>query len=295
MVETIGNPITWIARLVGSGLRRVGDGAAEIVGQDTAPIMITGLQLGDLPIALKKGLDDFMALRTDVMFIVVIYPVIGLVLAGFALNRGMWPLLFPMVSGFALLGPVAAIGLYEMSRRRELGLKTTWGDAFGIIGSPSLFPILTLGIYLFAIFLAWLMTAYSIYSLTLGSTPPVSAMAFLRDISTTTAGWVMLIAGCAVGFVFACVVLAISLVSFPLLVDRHVGVVRAVTTSIAIARRNPVVAAAWGAVVVVALGFGFVTLFVGLIFVLPVLGHASWHLYRRAVAAPANRAEPMVA
>ena len=295
MVETIGNPITWIARLVGSGLRRVGDGAAEIVGQDTAPIMITGLQLGDLPIALKKGLDDFMALRTDVMFIVVIYPVIGLVLAGFALNRGMWPLLFPMVSGFALLGPVAAIGLYEMSRRRELGLKTTWGDAFGIIGSPSLFPILTLGIYLFAIFLAWLMTAYSIYSLTLGSTPPVSAMAFLRDIFTTTAGWVMLIAGCAVGFVFACVVLAISLVSFPLLVDRHVGVVRAVTTSIAIARRNPVVAAAWGAVVVVALGFGFVTLFVGLIFVLPVLGHASWHLYRRAVAAPANRAEPMVA
>ena len=295
MVETIGNPITWIARLVGSGLRRVGDGAAEIVGQDTAPIMITGLQLGDLPIALKKGLDDFMALRTDVMFIVVIYPVIGLVLAGFALNRGMWPLLFPMVSGFALLGPVAAIGLYEMSRRRELGLKTTWGDAFGIIGSPSLFPILTLGIYLFAIFLAWLMTAYSIYSLTLGSTPPVSAMAFLRDIFSTTAGWVMLIAGCAVGFVFACVVLAISLVSFPLLVDRHVGVVQAVTTSIAIARRNPVVAAAWGAVVVVALGFGFVTLFVGLIFVLPVLGHASWHLYRRAVAAPANRAEPMVA
>ena len=295
MVETIGNPITWIARLVGSGLRRVGDGAAEIVGQDTAPIVITGLQLGDLPIALKKGLDDFMALRTDVMFIVVIYPVIGLVLAGFALNRGMWPLLFPMVSGFALLGPVAAIGLYEMSRRRELGLKTTWGDAFGIIGSPSLFPILTLGIYLFAIFLAWLMTAYSIYSLTLGSTPPVSAMAFLRDIFSTTAGWVMLIAGCAVGFVFACVVLAISLVSFPLLVDRHVGVVQAVTTSIAIARRNPVVAAAWGAVVVVALGFGFVTLFVGLIFVLPVLGHASWHLYRRAVAAPANRAEPMVA
>ena len=295
MVETIGNPITWIARLVGSGVRRVGDGAAEIVGQDTAPIVITGLQLGDLPVALKKGLDDFMALRTDVMFIVVIYPVIGLVLAGFALNRGMLPLLFPMVSGFALLGPVAAIGLYEMSRRRELGIKTTWGDALGIIGSPSLFPILTLGIYLFAIFLAWLMTAYSIYSLTLGSTPPVSAMAFLRDIFSTTAGWVMLIAGCAVGFVFACVVLAMSLVSFPLLVDRHVGVVRAVTTSIAIARRNPVAAAAWGAVVVVALGFGVVTLFVGLIFVLPVLGHASWHLYRRAVAAPANRAEPMVA
>lgn len=289
MVETIGNPITWVAKVVGSGFRRVGDGTAEIAGEDTAPIVVTGLKLADLRIALKKGLDDFMALRTDVIFIVVIYPIIGLVLAGFALNRGMLPMLFPLVSGFALLGPVAAIGLYEMSRRREAGLKTTWGDALGIVESPSLFPILTLGFYLFMIFLAWLITANSIYSLTLGPEPPVSVAAFLRDVFTTTAGWVMLLVGCGVGFIFAAAVLAMSLVSFPLLVDRHVGVARAVTTSIAIARRDPVTVAIWGAVVVVALGFGVVTLFVGLVFVLPVLGHASWHLYRRAVAAPASR------
>ena len=293
MVETIGNPISWAAKMLGFGMRRVGTGTAEIAGEDTAPIVITGLTLGDLRIALKRGLDDFMALRTDVIFIVVIYPIIGLVLAGFALNRGMLPMLFPLVSGFALLGPVAAIGLYEMSRRREKGLETTWSDAFGIIGSPSLFPIVTLGIYLFAIFLAWLVSANTIYSLTLGPESPVSAKAFVNDTFTTTAGWVMLVVGCAVGFVFACAVLAMSLVSFPLLVDRHVGVVRAVTTSLAIARRDPVAVAAWGVVVVVALALGVVTLFVGLVFVLPVLGHSSWHLYRRAVAAPVDRTVPM--
>ena len=292
MVETIGNPITWAAKLLGIGLHRVGDGTAEIVGADTAPIVVTGLQLADLRIALKKGLDDFMALRTDVIFIVVIYPIIGLVLAGFALNRGMLQMVFPMMSGFALLGPVAAIGLYEMSRRRERGLKVTWGDAIRVIESPSLFPILTLGFYLLAIFLAWLITANSIYDLTLGPEPPVSILAFLRDTLTTTPGWVMLIVGTAVGFVFAFAVLAMSLVSFPLLVDRHVGVLRAVTTSIAIARRSPVAVAAWGAIVVVALGFGAITMFVGLILVIPVLGHASWHLYRRSVAAPARQTGP---
>ncbi|MBI1172822.1 DUF2189 domain-containing protein [bacterium] len=286
MVDTIGNPVTWAARLIGGGARRVEAGTSEISGEDTAPIVITGLRLGDLRLALRSGLDDFMALRTDVMFIVVIYPIIGLMLMGLAMNRNMLPMVLPMISGFALLGPVAAVGLYEMSRRREMGLKTTWGDALGVLEAPSIFPILVLGFYLFAVFIVWLIFANSIYSLTLGPEPPASLATFGRDIFTTSAGWVMLIVGCAVGFVFAATVLTMSLISFPLLVDRHVGLVRAVVTSITIARRNPVVVAAWGAIVVVALGVGVATMFVGLIVVLPVLGHASWHLYRRAVAPP---------
>lgn len=292
MTETIGNPLSWAARQLGAGFHRIEDGTAEIAGTDRAPIIITGLQIADLRIALKKGLEDFLALRTDVIFVVLIYPLIGLALAGFAINRGMLPLLFPMISGFALLGPVAAVGLYEMSRRRALGLPTAWADAFGVLGSPSLFPILTLGVYLFGIFLAWLLCANEIYNATLGPAAPVSVQAFLQDILMTSAGRTMAVAGIGVGFLFACAVLALCLVSFPLLIDRPVGVVRAVMTSFHVARRSPLAAAAWGAVVVIGLGLGVLTAFVGLMFVLPVLGHASWHLYRRAVAPPLRRAEP---
>ena len=285
MVKTIGNPLSWVSNAFGRSSRHIGDGALELGGADTDPIEINDLQISDLWLALRQGVDDFMALRTDVMFIVVVYPIVGVLLAWFAVNRELIPLLFPLMSGFALLGPVAAIGLYEMSRRRELGQKASWGDAFGIIGSPSFIPILVLGGYLFAIFVVWMFTAYTIYNLTLGPEPPVSISAFVGDVLATIAGWQLLFFGTAIGFVFAALVLAISLVSFPLLIDRRVGIPNAVITSVKITAKNPVPGAVWGVIIVAMLGIGIATLFVGLIFVLPILGHATWHLYRRAVVA----------
>lgn len=283
MAKTIGNPLSWAAHVFGSGSRYVESGTRELAAQDSAPIEIRDLRVSDLRAALKKGVEDFAAFRTDVIFVVLIYPIIGLLLTWFAFHRDLLPLVFPLVAGFALLGPFAAVGLYEMSRRRELGLKTGWGDAFGVIESPSFVPILILGGYLLAIFAVWMLAAYLIYSLTLGPEPPVSASAFVRDVFTTGAGGTMLVAGVAVGFIFAALVLAISFVSFPLLLDRHVGVPKAVITSVDIAMKNPVTVAAWGLIVVALLALGILTMFVGLIVVLPVLGHATWHLYRRAV------------
>ncbi|QBF33870.1 DUF2189 domain-containing protein [Thalassococcus sp. S3] len=283
MVKTIGNPLSWAAQALTKTSQHVGEGTGEMRSDHRTRIEVRDLTLQDLKSALQKGVEDFMALRTDVMFIVLIYPIVGLMLTAFALNRELLPLLFPVVAGFALLGPVAAIGLYEMSRRREHGLSTGWSDAFSVMGSPSFVPMLVLGFYLAMLFVFWMLTAYALYILTLGPEPPISALSLLRDVFTTSEGWVMLVAGLGIGFVFAVAVLAISIVSFPLLIDRHVGIPKAVGTSIRLAQQNPRAVAAWGAVVVVLLGLGIGTLFMGLIFVLPVLGHATWHLYRRAV------------
>ncbi len=243
------------------------------------------IEAHDLNECLKLGLADFAAYRTDVIFLCLIYPVAGLVLARLAFGYEMLPLLFPLASGFVLVGPVAAIGLYEMSRRREQGAKIGWGDAFGVVKAPAFGAILVLGLLLLAIFLLWLLVAYGIFAATLGPEKPTAVGSFLRDVLTTGAGWAMIVVGCGVGFCFALLVLTISVISFPLLLDREVGLGTAISTSVRAVRANPGPMALWGLVVAAGLVLGAIPLLLGLVVVMPVLGHATWHLYRKVVVA----------
>lgn len=286
--NTIGNPVSWSAqRLAGAG-RGVGSAMDGIVSHEMIVPQVNHLDGHDLRAALREGAADFAALRSDVIFVVALYPVIGFVLAVWALNAGQIQLLFPLVAGFPLVGPVAAVGLYEMSRRREQGEATDWGAALATLRGPVLGPVLALGLLLVVIFVTWLFVAHAIWSVTLGPEPYDSLRAFLRDTFTTRAGWQMIVFGSGAGFIFAALTLCLSFVSFPMLIDRRVGVPVALATSFAVARRNPGATALWGLIVAVSLALGAIPLFAGLIVVLPILGHATWHLYRRAVAAPAT-------
>ena len=281
MSKTIGNPLSWAMGALGSAASY-----ATVVAtpaHETAPPQTRRLAMADLRMALRKGWQDLAAMRSDVMFACMLYPLMGAVLLALAEQGNLTHLLFPALSGFALVGPVAGLGLYELSRRREAGMEVSWASMFEVLRSPRFPRIVMLALFNGVIFMAWLLIADAIHAATLGPERPASLMALLTEAVTTPAGWAMTIIGTGVGFLLAVAVLAVSVVSFPLLLDRDVSLPRAVTTSVRVARENPRVIAVWGLIVALGLAVGILPFLWGLVVVLPVLGHATWHLYRAAV------------
>jgi uncharacterized membrane protein len=257
----------------------------------TAPT-IRSITPADLKDALVAGYNDFAAMPSHAVFLCVIYPVIGILLAGLTLGYALVPLLFPLAAGFALIGPFAAIGLYELSRRREAGRDVSATDAFEVLRSPSIGAIVALGILLTILFLVWVATANAIYVACFGYAAPTSIGQFVHDLFATSAGWKLIIIGNLVGFVFALAAFLMSAVSFPLLLDHEVGAAVAMLTSFRTIEKNPGTMALWGLIVAALLVIGTIPLFLGLPVVLPVLGHATWHLYRKVVdAGPSPRAD----
>jgi len=250
----------------------------------SANLVVRKIGFADLKDAIANGIGDFMAMPTHVILLSVIYPIVGLILARLSFGYDMMPILFPLAAGFALIGPFAAIGLYELSRRREEGLDTSWKHAFEVARSSSADAILVLALMLVALFVAWLAVAQSLYQALFGYATPDSIGQFLNQIFTTPEGWTLIVVGNAIGFLFAVAAFAISVVSFPLLIDHDVGAVVAIHTSVKAVLMNPIVMAAWALFIVAALVIGALPFFVGLAVVMPILGHASWHLYRKVVA-----------
>jgi len=243
--------------------------------------------------ALKEGFEDFLATPTYPIFVGLFYAVAGIALFAMTSFGSALQLAFPLAAGFAIIGPFVAIGLYEMSRRRERGLAVRGRDAFTVLRSPALASILGFGLLLLAIFAAWIFAAEIIYVSLYGSAPPAAAIPFLHEVLATGRGWTLIVVGVLVGFCFAALALAISVVSFPLMLDRDLGLVPALETSLRVTRANPAAVALWGLIVAAALVLGSLPLFFGLAVVLPVLGHATWRFYRKAIERDPARELPI--
>jgi uncharacterized membrane protein len=261
------------------------------VGASTNPLqpVVRRISTSDLYYALARGYDDLAAFPSYAIFLCVIYPLLGILLIGLTSGTlSLLPLVVPIAAGFALVGPIAAIGLYELSRRREAGLDSSPRHVFDVLHSPSLGAIIALSILLIAIYLIWLLVAEALYIVIFGHSTPASIEQFITDVLTTPHGWTLIIVRWGIGFLFAALVLSISAISFPLLLDRDVGAAEAMHTSLRVMAVNPLPMALWGLIVAALLVIGSIPFFLGLTVVMPLLGHATWHLYRRTVEPDRN-------
>ncbi len=249
----------------------------------TGPVRIQRPGLGAIAAALADGVRDWRACRTDVLVLVVLYPLAALFLTGVIIDRNLLPFVFPVCAGMALLGPVATIWFAALSRQRELDGVATADSAAAIFDLPRVHTIQRLALLLIGLFALWIAAAGYIYAITLGSAP--AGGSFMGNVFTTAAGQEMMVTGVLVGGAFALVGLAIGLVGFPLALDRQMSLGAVLSTSVRVALANPLLTLGWGVVIVAGLVIGAIPGLLGLALTIPILGHATWHLYRRLVTA----------
>lgn len=243
------------------------------------PQVMHDLTAADLAAALAAGWRDFLAQPMFGLFFGGIYVSAGLALYYLAFVRGEVALLIPAAAGFPLLAPFAAVGLYEVSRRRELGLPMSWRAVLGALRGRGDEQLLLMGGIVFVGFSFWVIIAHTIFAIFVAGAPEGESLAFV----TTQTGMAMLLVGGAVGAGIAFVFYALTLMSLPMLVDRDVDFITAIFASFGAIGANFAVLLGWAVIIAVALFAAILPLFLGLLVVLPVLGHATWHLYRRAI------------
>ncbi|WP_369026812.1 DUF2189 domain-containing protein [Qipengyuania sp. RANM35] len=246
------------------------------------PTVASDLKVSDLVSALAAGWRDFAARPVFGLFFASFYVAIGVTLYYLFMVSGQARWLIASIAGFPLLAPFAAVGLYEVSRRRELGMAMDWGAILGAMRGHGDQQLLLMGGFIFVGFSFWVIIAHMIFAIFVASAGLGEGMEFLRSGT----GLTMLAVGGAVGAIIAYLFYAITVMSLPMLVDRDVDFITAIITSVAALRANTGVLLLWALFIALVLFVAILPLFLGLLVALPVLGHATWHLYRRTVSAP---------
>lgn len=246
--------------------------------------VVNAVRFRDLREVLQLGWIDFAAVPSFGLFFGAIYVAGGLVLTTAVTQLGIYWILYPLVIGFALIGPFVAAGLYEVSRRREQNLKLDWLAILYVVWLQHRREFGWMAFVMLFVFWVWMYQARTLVAVFFGFQGFASLEGFLTAVLTTTNGWLFLLAGHAVGAVISLVLYALTVVSCPLLLDRDVDFVTAMITSVRAVQHSPIVMIAWGLFVILCVIISALPGFLGLLVSLPVLGHATWHLYRRVVA-----------
>ncbi|MGI9323700.1 MAG: DUF2189 domain-containing protein [Pseudomonadales bacterium] len=249
----------------------------------SSDIVIRKIGWQDIRQSLKEGYDDFNAEPSFVAFLFIVYPLFALLLTLVLLGDNLLYLAFPIVAGFTLLGPIVSVSLFEMSRRREEGPDVGWRSAFEFVHSSAFAPIVALSLVMMALYVLWIFMAQFIFFGVFGAELPGSIASFANEVFSTRHGAGLIIYGTGIGFLFAFTAFAISVFAFPLLLDKPTSSITAISTSMRAVISNPLMMAVWAAIVVVSLAAGALLFLVGLAAVLPILGHATWHLYRKVI------------
>jgi len=257
--------------------------AFEDVCLSSDQIEVRKIGLNDLWLSLRAGYADYSAKPSSIPLLVLFYSLFALLLTLFAFGEQLRYLAYPMVAGFTLIGPLVAVLFFEMSRRREQGLELRWRKTLRFVHTSSFAPLLALSIVMTVLYVAWLYMAELIFFGLFGNTLPVSLADFVQQLFTTRHGGALIAYGNFVGFLFAFTAMAISVVAFPLALDKPVTSNTAISVSIKAFISNVYVLAVWGVVVVALMTIGAAFFLIGLAVALPVLGHATWHLYRRLI------------
>jgi uncharacterized membrane protein len=268
---------------------------ADPTGVPPAPVasslpVVRAVTFADLRTVLAKGVSDFKAAPQFGIFFGAVYAVGGLILLSAVMFLGLQWLAYPLVIGFALIGPFVATGLYEVSRLREQGRELTWNRILTVVWNQRRRELGWMAFVMLFVFWVWMYQARTLFAVFFGFEGFATFNGFISAVFTTWNGWTFLLVGHIVGAIISIVLFTLTVVSCPLLLDRDADFVTAMITSIRVVANSPVPMIAWGLFVVLCVVLSALPGFLGLLISLPIFGHATWHLYRIAVA-PATNAE----
>ncbi|MEN2494711.1 MAG: hypothetical protein TECD_00619 [Hyphomicrobiaceae bacterium hypho_1] len=247
-------------------------------------LSIKQVTFGDLRDVFRLGVRDFLEAPKFGLLFGAIYSFGGLLISFFVLHLGVYWMLYPFVIGFLLIGPYIAAGLYDVSRRREQGLVLKWSEVLGVVWLQRRREFAWMAFVVLFVFWLWIYKARTLVAIFFGFQGFATFNGFLESATTTTNGWLFLLVGHGIGAVLASILFCLTVTSFPLLLDRDVDFITAMLTSIRVVLNSPKVMFAWGAFVIAAILISMIPAFIGLLVTLPILGHATWHLYKRAIS-----------